>query len=133
MKKIFNVLFLFSFISMSFLYARDIISYKTINMVKRVSQIKKRKIQVEKLFDTEEKIENYVSFLLESKSLDIDNDKIYETMILEKKNCWLILLFEKENIDEDYIIDSFDTPLEYILYLDKRNGKLSKVYLVLDR
>ena len=117
----------------SFAYTNDIIGYKTINIVKRTLQRKKKEINIECLYDTEEKIEKYVDFLLKEKCLDIDNEKKFDKMILEKKESWIILLFEETEISEGYIIDSFDTPMEYVLFIEKKTGKLSKLFLLLDR
>lgn len=133
MKKGIKYFFLFFLSITPFLYGRDIIGYKTVNIVKRISQRKKREIKIEYLYNTEEKIGKYIDFLLKEKCLDIDNEKTFEKMILDKKDTWIILLFEKEEISEEYIIDSFDTPMEYVLYVDKRTGKLSKLFLFLNR
>ena len=133
MKKIIKFFFIFFLFLTSFAYTNDIIGYKTINIVKRTLQRKKKEINIECLYDTEEKIEKYVDFLLKEKCLDIDNEKKFDKMILEKKESWIILLFEETEISEGYIIDSFDTPMEYVLFIEKKTGKLSKLFLLLDR
>ena len=133
MKKIIKFFFIFFLFLTSFAYTNDIIGYKTINIVKRTLRRKKKEINMECLYDTEEKIEKYVDFLLKEKCLDIDNEKKFDKMILEKKESWIILLFEETEISEGYIIDSFDTPMEYVLFIEKKTGKLSKLFLLLDR
>ena len=133
MKKKIKFFFIFFLFLTSFAYTNDIIGYKTINIVKRTLQRKKKEINIECLYDTEEKIEKYVDFLLKEKCLDIDNEKKFDKMILEKKESWIILLFEETEISEGYIIDSFDTPMEYVLFIEKKTGKLSKLFLLLDR
>ena len=104
--------------------------FKSINPSESIKKMKKRKIQSE-LYSTEKQAENYVQYLLDNKLLSIDNNEFYSISITEEKNKWLVFLFLSEKPENGLIIDALDYPLKYIFYLDKKNGKISDFFVIL--
>ncbi len=102
----------------------------SINPSESIKKMKKRKIQSE-LYSTENQAENYVQYLLDNKLLNIDNNAFYSISISDEKNKWLVFLFLSEKPEKDLIIDTLDYPLKYIFYLDKKTGKISDLFLML--
>ena len=128
--KVFLCLFVVIILFCQNLYTIDRKIYKRIKLTYDLSKIeKKEEIKID-LYSSEKADIDYVNFLLKNNLLCTDAEKFYEIHLKDKSEKWLVLLFLSEKSDTNVIVETFDYPLEYAFYLDKKNGEISDFYLI---